>query len=80
MLGYNLESLEFVQALKESFPDIKVTVIDTKNESTIEEKFGKDIEKEISKEFTSRGVDFFIKVSEDLMFSNKFSFKNVLKR
>ena len=40
VLGYNMESLEFVHALKQTFPDIKVSVIDTREDSQVSEVIG----------------------------------------
>jgi hypothetical protein len=65
-----------VEALHREFPEIKVHVVDTEKDSPIAEYLGPDIEKAIAKEFTSRGVDFYIKVQDELIFSNRFSKKN----
>ena len=75
VLGYNMESLEFVDALHREFPEVKVTVIDNEKDSAVAEIFGPDVEKALAKEFTSRGVEFYIKVQEDLIFSNRYSYK-----
>jgi hypothetical protein len=80
VLGYNMESLEFIEALNKEFPDIKTTVIDNEKDSTICEYLGPDIEKAIVKEFTSRGVEFYVKVQDELFFSNKYSAKKSRKR
>ena len=56
VLGYNIESLEFVHALKQTFPNIKVSVIDTNQDSQVSELLGPELESHIAKEFTSRGV------------------------
>lgn len=80
VFGYNIESLEFIHALNHEFPDIKVTVIDSRKESAIGEFLGPELEKNLSKEFSSRGVDFFVKIRDELFFSNKFSSKNAKKR
>ena len=40
VLGYNMASLEFVHALKQTFPDIKVSVIDTREDSQVSEVIG----------------------------------------
>lgn len=55
-------------------------VIDKERDSPISEFIGPDLEKNIVKEYTSRGVDFYVKIQEDLLFSNKYSFKNKGKR
>lgn len=40
VLGYNLESLEFVEALNKQFPKIKIQVIDTDKDSPVGQHFG----------------------------------------
>lgn len=62
--------------MNKEFPEIKVQVVDTERDSQIAEYLGPDIEKAIAKEFTSRGTDFYIKVQDELIFSNRFSKKN----
>lgn len=79
VLGYNVESLEFIYALKREFPDVKLTVLDTERDSQISEHLGPEIEKAIVKEYSSRDVNFFIKIKEEIFYSNKFSAKNLLK-
>jgi len=64
VMGYNMESLEFIQAVKEEFPDIKLTLIDTQKDSTVTELVGPEVEKKIAGEFSSRGVDIFIKIRD----------------
>ena len=51
-----MESLEFVHALKQTFPNIQVSVIDTKEDSQVSEIIGPELESHLAKEFTSRGV------------------------
>lgn len=43
IMGYNMESLEFIQAVKEEFPDIKMTVIDTQKDSAVTELVGPEV-------------------------------------
>ena len=80
VLGYNMESLEFVHEIKKEFPDIKLTIIDSQKDSSVSELVGPEIEQSIAESFTSRGVDIFIKIRDQLFFSNKFSFRNIKKR
>lgn len=79
VLGYNVESLEFIYALKREFPDVKLTVLDTERDSQISEHLGPEIEKAIVKEYSSRDVNFFIKIKDEIFYSNKYSAKNLLK-
>lgn len=64
VMGYNVESLEFIYALKKEFPDVKVTVLDTEKDSQVSEHLGPEVEKAVLKEYTSRNVDFFIKIRD----------------
>lgn len=44
-----MESLEFIQALKKEFPDVKVSVIDDLKDSAVSEFIGPELEKSIVK-------------------------------
>jgi hypothetical protein len=57
-----------------------VQIVDSEKDSAVSEYLGPDIEKAITKEFTQRGIDLYIKVQDELIFSNKFSKKKTSKR
>lgn len=79
VMGYNVESLEFIYALRKEFPDVKITVLDTQRDSQVSEHVGPEVEKAIIKEYTSRDVNFYIKIKDEIFYSNKFSYKNLMK-
>lgn len=70
VLGLNIESLEFVEAMRKEFPKVNVKVMDINNDSTLTQTYGPDITKEILQEYVRNGVQFYIKITNIPTFSN----------
>lgn len=43
VMGMNVESLEFIEALNKEFPNINVKVVDVNKENSMTETYGPDI-------------------------------------
>ncbi len=71
VLGLDHYTLEFLGSLKKQFPDIKVTVVDLQSPRLYEE-WGENLTKSIVKQYSSRGIDFYIDIDpKTLKTSNK---------
>lgn len=73
VMGMNVESLEFCEAFIKEFPTVKVKVVDFNKQNSLTEMLGPDIGDLIVKEYTKRGVEFYVKIQDEPVCSNKIT-------
>lgn len=60
VMGLNIESLQFIQAINKEFPNVGIKVMDFNRDNTVVEMLGSDIGDEILKEYMKRGNQFYV--------------------
>ena len=60
VMGLNIESLQFIQAINKEFPNVGIKVMDFNRDNTVVEMLGPDIGDEILKEYMKRGNQFYV--------------------